>query len=606
MRKLALLFAVLIGFPAISGGQQLMVLKDTGTTSEGLPVVMPHSASKSFEAPLDRGFSRQLVQLDWMVQQYLFSKGKGPTPEPLYLVLTRNQGGFPRKGFVFNGTAKRSSWWVDLPEGQTVTGNWGAMDQIFPHELAHVIMARLVHEHGASVPVQTHAVGVRTSPEVAFEEGFGEHAQIMAVDDPGADPATKELAHDPYWHQRVTQQLAAYRREMMAHVSFASPMRLTFPLWFSGAEQYMRYQGVKDNAFARRPSICAEDSRRCDLYNAYLLDRVLPGTAQDEPRSAVQMIETEGVVSHIFWRWVNSREIGGKFRERSFYLPFGVTPEELSSSQNSYLKIFVALEHSQAHDMATLIHAYRTLFPDEQGWLDQIVKEALLGQELPITRPIWIANTQWQVGTTIFDQWRSLPQDHYFDLNAADDVDLATIPGLSRASVAALRGHAPYSSWAELAQVPGISELDITLLRKMEFSSSGPRSDDDLTLANSLRAMVVSYAWRAFAAWLCAALIGAVALRFVEPWSWCRALWRSALGSGSALLLVWMGPIGIPGGVWTVWALTAALAALWRLRPSVKSAVPVQAALRGLSAPVRGILAWGVTLFPAWILSRPW
>ncbi len=70
------------------------------------------------------------------------------------------------------------------------------MDQIFPHELMHIIVRQLAGEPRVSGGNQVHAVGVRTDPVVAFNEGFAEHVQVLAVDDPAAAAETGALALD--------------------------------------------------------------------------------------------------------------------------------------------------------------------------------------------------------------------------------------------------------------------------------------------------------------------------------------------------------------------------------------------------------------------------
>lgn len=605
VRLRVLFVGAVLAFLQAAAGQQLVVLQDTGRLEGNLPVAGAYPAAKQVEAALNRGFSARLLRLDYLVQRRLHMRGKGPEPEPVYLILGRRQGGFPREGFVLNGQAKRWSRWVDLPKSRRLTGSWGTMDQIFPHELAHVIMARLASSDALRVPVQTHAVGVRTTPWLAFQEGFGEHAQIMAIDDPSADSSTAALAKDPYWRARAERDLAAYRRELEARLSVGSPMRMTFPLWFSGDEQILRYHAVKANAFARRPSVPKALTSAADPYGAYLLDRVLHGSPQNPPRSAAQMAATEGVVSHLFWRWVNSPEIGRTLREPSFYASFGVNPQQLDPVDNVYLKIFAVVEESQPADLPVLVRAYETRFPDERPWLDQLVNDSLLGQSLPTSPNLWIVNPAWQVGTTLFDQWRAVPQPHCFDLNAADAVDLATIPGVSPTLAQAIQDGAPYNSLADLARVPGMTEVVLASFRSLEYVSTRG-AEDETQLVSRLRPMLLAYVWRALIVWLCAALFGALMVWTVEPWGFFRAFLRGAFASGVALFVIWIGPLGISGGIWLAFALLAIPAFLWRLRSRVARGIPVRPQLLGISPSVRGILVWGAALLPVWVLCRPW
>jgi hypothetical protein len=598
------LAAVLVVLVTHASAQQLLILQDTGRTEGGLPVVVRHPNPGPIEAVLDRGFAARLVRLDFLVQQRLHLEGKGPAPEPMYLVLTHTQGGFPRQGFVLDGRPRPLTRWVDLPQSQRPIGFWGAIDQIFSHELAHVIMARLAQVEPLRVPVQTHAVGVRTTPGMAFQEGFGEHAQIMSMDDPGADPATSALLKTPYWKTRAEGDFAAYGRELRARLLLGAPMRMTFPLWFSGDEQVLRYYAVKANAFARRPPVPGR-LLAADPYRAYLLDRVLPGSPQDAPRTAAQMVATEGVVSHLFWRWVTSPEIGGARREPTFYASFGIAPQQVDAVDNAYLKIFAVVEESQAADLPALVRAYEKRFPDESRWLDQLVNGTLLGQTLPTAPNLWLVNPAAPVGTTLFDQWRAIPQPHCFDLNAADAVDLAAIPGMSPSLAQAIQGGAPYRSLADLSGVPGMTAPLLAQIRSLEYVPSRA-VDNESSALNSLRTMLLAYLWRMLAVWLCATVLAALAMRALEPWRWFRALRRGALASALGLLAVWLHVTGLPGGIWLAFVLLAIPAFLWRLRSRAAARTPVRPRLAHVNPSLRGLLVWAAALAPAWFLSRPW
>lgn len=602
---LGLCLAGLVGSAEAADLKLLVVLQDTGRVDHGLPVVVAHPDAARIEAALNHGFSARLMRLDHMVQQRLFSEGKGPAPEPDYLVLGERQGGFPEQGFVLNGRRQPLSRWVDLPQSQALTGNWGAMDQIFPHELAHVVMARLSTGKADHLPIQIHAVGVRTSPSIAYQEGFAEHIQIMALDDPGVDPASAALLHDPYWTTRVGRHLAAYRRELEASVSVGSPMRMTFPLWYGNDEQVLRYHAVKENAFARRPLSTAASLDLSDHYRAYLLDRSLPGASGGEPRTVQQMMETEGVISHIVWRWVNSPEMGRQLAPPHFYASYGTEGRDLAPVENMYLKIFAAAQASQANDLPALIKGYEALFPAERVWLEALLKKALLGQTLRTAPNLWLANPEAPVGTSLFDQWRARPRPNCFDLNAADAADLASLPGVSTDLAQAIQNNAPYASLQDLKRVPGMTaEVEARLqsyaIRPMHHGS------DEKKVVGAMQPVLLSYLWRMLAIWAAAAGLGVLTLRIIEPWSYARASWRALLGSGLGLVLTWLGPLGLAGGIWIALAMMATPTALWRLRRKVAMRIPLRRELSFLHPSLRGILAWAALLAPAWLLVHPW
>jgi hypothetical protein len=151
--------------PALEGAQggPLMVLTDTGEVRDGLPVLARHPAGSEVSRVLSRGFSGRLLHLYRLEQVFLATRG-GPQPEPAYLALTRNQGGFPRLGFYLGDEEKRQTSYVDLHFRQDLAGVFGATDQIFPHELAHIVLSRLVGSPEGGGANQVHAIGVRTDP----------------------------------------------------------------------------------------------------------------------------------------------------------------------------------------------------------------------------------------------------------------------------------------------------------------------------------------------------------------------------------------------------------------------------------------------------------
>ncbi len=153
------------------------------------------------------------------------------------------------------------------------------MDQIFPHELLHIIARQLAGEPRESGANQVHAIGVRTDPVTAFQEGFAEHVQIMCVDDPDAHPATRALRDDRDARARAEGEFSGYARGVGTRYQLGSPPELRFLLWFSPAEQVQRYHAVKANAFARDAPIPEHLLRRADKYAAYLFHSVVPGAS---------------------------------------------------------------------------------------------------------------------------------------------------------------------------------------------------------------------------------------------------------------------------------------------------------------------------------------
>ena len=189
--RVALVCLLVFAAPAIGAPPPLVVLTPTGTSQGGLPVLARRPPGE-IDRILSRGFSGRLLRLYALEQEYL-RRETGTAPEPAYLLLSTQQGGFPRFGFVLDSAPKPDTGYVDLHHSSTPAGRFGAMDQIFPHELLHIIARQLAGEPRESGANQVHAIGVRTDPVTAFQEGFAEHVQVMCVDDPDAHPATRAL-----------------------------------------------------------------------------------------------------------------------------------------------------------------------------------------------------------------------------------------------------------------------------------------------------------------------------------------------------------------------------------------------------------------------------
>ena len=260
---------------------------------------------RTYEAVLARGFSGRLLRLFRWEQQYL-ARRDGTPVEPAYLLLSDTQGGFPRFGFWFEGERKASVGYVDLHRRQRLSGQFGAMDQIFPHELLHVIVRQLAGPppRAAGGANQVHAIGIRTDRITAFDEGFAEHGQVLAVDDADATAETRALATDVSLSSFAADRLARYQRALTARIALAPPARLAFVLWFSQTEQVLRYHAVKSNAFAHEPVIPPRLLDERDPYPAYLLENVVPGSTEAAFKATPRLLATEGVVASLFSRWV--------------------------------------------------------------------------------------------------------------------------------------------------------------------------------------------------------------------------------------------------------------------------------------------------------------
>jgi len=545
---------------------------------------------------LSRGFSGRLLRLYRYEQNYLHRRG-GPAPEPAYLLLSSKQGGFPRTGFYLGDEAKPQAGFVDLHRNKRLSGQFGSMDQIFPHELAHLFLFQTSGPPGHGGSNQIHAVGVRTDPMEALSEGFAEHCQALAVDDPDADPATRALANDPMWRKYASNSLALYSKEMAAR--WVRPLRwqLTFPGWFSQTDQILRYHAVRTNAFAREPEIPEKLLRGPDPYAAYLLVNVLPGVPGGRPKNAARMLATEGVVSALFYRWTQWAALRDAYRDEAFYAQFDVSRANVSPLENVYLKLIHVLAERKPRTTAELITGYKSVFPDEAAAIDAVASDVLLGQALPAYPEIWLANPDFKTGSSLFDQFRAQPRTHTFDLNAASLVDLIGVPGVDRSLAGAILGAGPYQTLDDLRLVSGMTPALLERFRAMNAEMKrflASQSEDELN-GLSPSAILWSYGWRALACIALAALLGAVLFRAIRLASRARAGAAALAATIIALGFGW--PIG--GSAWTALAAVTALLAL-------PAAIWTAWRRRDLRSTGAVFAAWVAAALPAALLAWPW
>ena len=589
MSVLGLCLFLALAAPLTPETPPIIVLSQSGVAQDGTPIVSHAAEADRYVKVLTSGFSGRLLRLYVLAQR--FSHPERPL-QPAYLVLSDTQGGFPRWGFQRDGVKYPEAVYVDLHRDKRLTGPPAAIDQIFPHELLHIIVRDLAGEMPPGGANQVHAIGVKTDPVVAFNEGFAEHAQIMAIDDPDASADTRVLAASESRIRAAYSNMAAYRRALQARWVIAPRPIAAFPLWFSGAEQVLRYDAVKRNLFAREPKLPRPPR---DLYRAYLLDNILPGDVDGPAKSAARMLATEGVVAALFWRIASAPALQESYASEAFYEPFGVRGADLAPIENGYVKLFAAIRDGR-YDAAAVVRAYARLFPRDAQPVDTIVREVLIGQPLPSAPGIWVWNDAFAVGTTVFDQYRGIPRAHAFDVNAASETDLLTVPGMTRTSARAILARTPVASIDDLRRVNGTTDTLFATLRDMHDKALRQQTRQDKEESLSIRTLLMPYVWRAIAVYLLCATASAALYRAVRR---RHRTWRVILNGMAASLFglaaAWLaepGPGAFAFGLPVIlFGLPAASVALWRTRSA------------GAAAMV--LAAWTVASLPAALAVRP-
>ena len=518
----------------------LRVLSDTGQRRDGFPAVERHPDPRPYVESLTRGYSGRLLRLYQLEQRFV---RPGQPTQPGILVLSDNDGGFPRWGLYENGAQPRTAY-VDLHRRMRAAGH-RATDQIFPHELLHIIVHDLAGEPPTGYATQIHAAGVKTDRITAFNEGFAEHAQIMALDDADAPPETRVAAASPSLQREVGERaFERYRRTLAARLYFVPKAQMTFPIWYSNGEQAQRYYAVRDNLFAREADLPARIFTASNAYDAYLLENAMAGAVSGQPKPVGRLLSTEGVVATLFHRIVTNPAVQRADQNAAFYARFGTRRDEIDALMNAYLKVFVAIREG-GYDALRIVRAYQRLFPEERATIDAILHDVFLGQPAVAPAELWVLNDAVRIGTSLFDQYRGIPRPPAFDLNAASRADLVGVPGVDLALAERIITASPFAQVDDLRRIDGMPAEVVARFHEMRRAietppTAGTEEEENLTMTDVL----MPYAWRALAAWGICAAIGAVLYRQVRT----VRVWRLALnGLAAAIVALLVGWTLDPG-----------------------------------------------------------
>lgn len=221
----------------------------------------------SLQQEAQRGATAQVLALDELAMQ-VAGQPKGVT----WLLLSQEEGGFARQGFwLKEGDATR---WVNEPMVDLVVNQGsiddGSFEEIFAHELGHVMLRRLAPNLPPGYSRTPHHSFSITDQPTAFDEGWATHFQ----------PLARRLTVNP--------------RLRTSDEGFDT--RPFLPLWQSNLDGAARIQGVRQNWFVHRkgtPEGKGDAVERQELSTMFDRARL---------RNGAQMLASEGVVATFFYR----------------------------------------------------------------------------------------------------------------------------------------------------------------------------------------------------------------------------------------------------------------------------------------------------------------
>jgi hypothetical protein len=510
------------------------------------------------------GFGQFALRLDRYARTYL-QRDPATTParlatlaQPAFLFLSDRQGGFPAESFWLeqpDGSLKpmRDVTFVDMvvDERDFTPGTIDGLEEIYAHELGHLVMAALAGPAPAKATSEVHFITVRTDAWSAFVEGWGEHFQPMGVDHAaGQRPrtvstdATSVIAQT--WYSRFARE--------QVEGCIVCPANLRFLKWQGPGEQRLRDEPLRANRFIYQvdlPPGLRGDRR--PAFEARMYRDVMPPGPDGQLKNGPQLMESEGVVGALFYRLVTDDRLRNSYRGTAFYEPF--LPSDLAAdlarvgpraffppAENVYLKLFDVMHRSFTWGRwpaLDLVKAYVKQFPDEApavydvffdvtrgvtvdraararhlepGYLDGLRQRLLAGDvalDAAQGPPIWMVSPSMSFGMGLF-RYFLVPNSFTFDLNAADVADLRSVPGVSAALAEAIvktrDARGTFDRVADLVAVPGmtpdlLARFTSMAARMQERLGRARRQGSDPAWVKSLLAPVLRGTYYAAAAW---------------------------------------------------------------------------------------------------------
>jgi hypothetical protein len=463
---------------------RFLILKLTGEKKDGLPVLEIFSEDaenkKAVEHLFENSFMKESVILYFLAQNYLINQGISKNHEPAYLLLSNEQGGFPKFGFYLKKDDadyldKRKTPYIELVKNNNREENFlGSMTQIYPHEMGHIIYQMLSEITQIAYPrsCDVHYSTITTDYRTAFHEGFAIHFEnVSRMYEPNSE--LKEA---------ITQDILRKKKMLGPYIAgyvrdFKLPLRLDYYrtsmlIWYQNFDMLKRYEWIKSGWTKHmNATINAKNIEKALFYRN-------SGIAQDtrQLRILQQALATEGVIAAFFTQLIEGnskhRYLGWDFY-RSFLCDPGSPPPKpevlLPPLLNLYIKMFVVLHkyvnsnRTERPQILDFIDGYIKEFPEEKEEIRSIFKFAT-GYDVPdcIGPELWVLNKKHKHGFLVMDQFGGNVAPFYsFDLNTAEAVDLGTFKEISKEEAQTIIDHrnekGSLTSFDEIATIPGIS-----------------------------------------------------------------------------------------------------------------------------------------------------
>ncbi len=285
----------------------------------------------------------------------------GNVEGPNILLLSGNEGGFPRQGITLIDPEGKKEHYPNLHFSDLVLDlqrvERGDLN-IYSHEMGHVFMNQILVDYwnrfpNPTSPKQHVSMGI-TDYLTAFYEGWGVHFQRMAYD-------------------------KVDRYQQTFHSKF-NPNRGVTTAWHSNLDETLRILDVETTNYIYQKLLpLGVDQDTLSSEELILLKHTSTLFDATRIKTAQQLLSCEGVIASLFYHINSNSTLQNNYQDLDFYRPFlakqpkqDLVPRELFTPfENVLLKsayVWTQMEKNQAPEipMIDFIMAWCKQFPDDQ------------------------------------------------------------------------------------------------------------------------------------------------------------------------------------------------------------------------------------------------
>lgn len=402
------------------------------------------------------GFTAQVLAIDEAAQL-----ASGATEAAtVWLYLSLEDGGFPRYGFWLRSGDDDERYmpepFVDLIVDDNSVES-GDFEEIFAHELGHVMLHRLIPRFPMGYSRTPHASLAITDTPTAFDEGFATHMQGLV--------------------RQFT------RNERLRRTDRGLDSKPFLSSWQSNLDRIGRIDGVRRNQFVlSQVPLPGEPDAIASRDNSTLFDTARLKTGD-------QMMASEGVIATVFYRWLVPGEATNTALAERYGRVFealavlgrnelspdtailvrllrsyvGLHPEQGADAMRSFLettyattvdpsvaRLYEALAaRGRVGDMATFVEQLKPAREE----LARVVEETI---RTPARLDAALSPSIWLYTDVNAKVENAKPHPVAYNLNTAEHEHLAALPGVGGALAAKIvadrRQRGGYASLANLAE----------------------------------------------------------------------------------------------------------------------------------------------------------